>query len=71
MPNPKTVTPPIAPPPAKTSGRKPWKPRGPLEVMRDQHEKLRKDVLELEEQLEGKRKQLTKFEEAMKVLEAS
>ena len=51
--------------------RKPWKKKTPVEVILDQAEKLRREIAEMEEDLEQKRKQLQKFDEAKKLFEAT
>ena len=56
--------------PAQT-GRKPWKKKGPVEVVLDQIDRLRDDVLKKEDELKQAKRQLQKLEEARKVLEAN
>ena len=51
--------------------RKPWKKKTPVEVVLDQINRLRDDVLEREEELKQAKRQLQKLEEAKKVLEAT
>jgi len=51
--------------------RKPWKKKTPVEVVLDQINRLRDDVLEKEEELKQAKRQLQKLEEAKKVLEAT
>ena len=51
--------------------RKPWKKKTPVEVVLDQINRLRDDVLAKEEELKQAKRQLQKLEEAKKVLEAS
>lgn len=51
-------------------GRKPWKKKTPVEVILDQAEKLRREIADLEDDLEQKRKQLQKFDEAKKLFES-
>jgi hypothetical protein len=53
------------------TGRKPWKKKTPVEVVLDQINRLRDDVLAKEEELKQAKRQLQKLEEAKKVLEAS
>jgi hypothetical protein len=65
------VKPPATTAPAPSKERKPWKKKGPVEVVLEQADKLRKEILEAEEDLKLKRKQLQKFEEARKIFEAS
>jgi hypothetical protein len=52
-------------------GRKPWKKKTPVEVFFGQEEKLRQQVEEAEADLQQKREQLKKFEQARKIFEAS
>jgi len=58
------------PVPAQTA-RKPWKKKTPVEVVLDQINRLRDDVLKKEEELKQAKRQLQKLEEARKVLEAN
>ncbi len=51
--------------------RKPWKKKTPVEVVLDQINRLRDDVLAREEELRQAKRQLQKLEEAKKVLEAT
>jgi hypothetical protein len=51
--------------------RKPWKKKTPVEVVLDQINRLRNDVLAKEEELKQAKRQLQKLEEAKKVLEAT
>jgi len=51
--------------------RKPWIKKTPVEVVKEQVIKQRKQVAELEEALKQEKRQLQKLEEALKVLEAS
>jgi hypothetical protein len=51
--------------------RKPWKNKTPVEVVLDQINRLRDDVLAKEEELKQAKRQLQKLEEAKKVLEAT
>jgi uncharacterized membrane protein YjjP (DUF1212 family) len=51
--------------------RKPWKKKTPVEVVLDQINRLRDDVLAKEEELKQAKRQLQKLEEAKKVLEAA
>ena len=53
------------------TGRKPWKKKTPVDVVLDQINRVREDVLEKEEELKQAKRQLQKLEEAKKVLEAS
>ena len=54
----------------ESSGRKPWKKRTPVDVVRDQIERLRKDVELKDAELALSKRQLQKLEEAVKVLDA-
>ena len=56
--------------PTTQATRKPWKKKTPVEVVLDQINRLRDDVLEREEELKQAKRQLQKLEEAKKVLEA-
>lgn len=56
---------------AVTATRKPWKKKTPVEVVLDQINRLRDDVLAKEEELKHAKRQLQKLEEAKKVLEAT
>jgi uncharacterized membrane protein YjjP (DUF1212 family) len=51
--------------------RKPWKKKTPVEVVLDQINRLRDNVLAKEEELKQAKRQLQKLEEAKKVLEAT
>jgi predicted patatin/cPLA2 family phospholipase len=53
------------------TARKPWKKKTPVEVVLDQINRLRDDVLAKEEELKQAKRQLQKLEEAKKVLEAT
>jgi len=53
------------------ASRKPWKKKTPVEVVLDQINRLRDDVLAKEEELKQAKRQLQKLEEAKKVLEAA
>ena len=70
MANPK-VTPQTTPTASHPGSRKPWKPKTPLDAMREQEAKIHKDVTELEEQLSTKRRELEKFQQALKVFETT
>ncbi len=59
------------PAPATEATRKPWKKKTPVEVVLDQINRLRDDVLAKEEELKQAKRQLQKLEEAKKVLEAT
>jgi len=52
--------------PAKSSERKRWIKKTPLDVVAEQADKLRTEVERLEEELQDKRAQLQKFEEFRK-----
>lgn len=56
---------------AASTARKPWKKKTPVEVVLDQINRVREDVVAKEEELKQVRKQLQKLEEAKKVLESS
>ncbi len=58
-------------PQVKTSERKPWKKKTPVEVFLEQTEKLRKEIADAEEEIKQKRLQLKKFEEARKIFESA
>lgn len=58
-------------PPVSTSSRRPWKKRSPVEVVIDQIDKLRDDVMRREEELKQSKKQLQKLDEVRKVLEST
>ncbi len=53
------------------TARKPWKKKSPVDVVLDQINRVREDVLEKEEELKQAKRQLQKLEEAKKVLEAT
>jgi uncharacterized membrane protein YjjP (DUF1212 family) len=53
------------------TARKPWKKKTPVEVVLDQINRLREDVVDKEEELKQAKRQLQKLEEAKKVLEAT
>jgi hypothetical protein len=57
--------------PSTETARKPWKKKTPVEVVLDQINRLRDDVLAKEEELKQAKRQLQKLEEAKKVLEAT
>jgi hypothetical protein len=50
--------------------RKPWKKKTPVDVIFEQAERLRSEIAEEEEELNAKKRQLQKFEEAKKLFEA-
>ena len=58
-------------PGSRSTERKPWKKKTPVEVFLDQADKLRKEIAEKEEELKTLRRQLQKFEEARKIFESS
>ena len=62
---------PIETPTTTQATRKPWKKKTPVEVVLDQINRLRDDVLAKEEELKQAKRQLQKLEEAKKVLEAT
>ena len=51
--------------------RKPWKKKTPVDVVLDQINRVREDVLAREEELKHAKRQLQKLEEAKKILEAA
>jgi predicted patatin/cPLA2 family phospholipase len=57
--------------PTSQATRKPWKKKTPVEVVLDQINRLRNDVVAKEEELKQAKRQLQKLEEAKKVLEAT
>jgi hypothetical protein len=57
--------------PTSQGTRKPWKKKTPVEVVLDQINRLRDDVVAKEEELKQAKRQLQKIEEAKKVLEAT
>lgn len=73
MPAPKTPEPGSGKPatPTADAERKPWKKKTPVEVVLDQEKKLRQEIVETEKDLQQKRSQLQKFEQARKIFEAS
>lgn len=50
--------------------RKPWKKKSPVDVLFEQADKLRAEIAEAEEELNAKKRQLQKFDEAKKLFEA-
>ena len=52
------------------SSRKRWQKKSPIDVVLEQGEKMRAEVEALEQELETKRRQLEKFEQAQKLLES-
>ena len=61
-------------PPTATSNqvqRKPWKKKTPVDVVLDQINRLRDEVVLREDELKQAKRQLQKLEEARKVLEAT
>ena len=71
MPAPKFPEPPSGKPATKDTERKPWKKKTPVEVVLDQEKKLRQEIAETEKELQQKRSQLQKFEQARKIFEGS
>jgi hypothetical protein len=69
MPAPKTQEPKAAPA-KQPDTRRPWKKKTPVEVLFEQADKLRAEIAEAEEELNAKRRQLQKFDEAKKLFEA-
>ena len=57
------------PAPTMSGGRKPWRKKSPVEVFYRQEEKLRSEIVTIEEDLQDRREQLKKFEEARKIFE--
>jgi len=51
--------------------RKTWKPKTRQQIVLEQAEKIREEVIELEEQLKAKRRELEKFEEIKKIFESA
>ena len=64
--DPKAARPPT---PGGKPDRKPWKKKSPVEVVLEQADKLKAEIVEMEEEIKAKRKQLVKFEEAKKLFE--
>ena len=58
-------------PSTSTAPRKPWKKKGPIEVVLDQIGKVREDVADKERELALAKRQLQKLEEAAKLLEST
>jgi hypothetical protein len=56
---------------AKDTERKPWKKKTPVEIVLDQEKKLRQEIAETEKDLQQKRSQLQKFEQARKIFEGT
>lgn len=73
MPAPKNPEPTSGKPSTATSAadRKPWRKKSPVEVVLEQEKKLRQEIAETEKELQHKRLQLQKFEQARKIFEAS
>jgi len=75
MPVPKANEPKATPAhPPSTAGkpeRKPWKKKSPIEVVLEQADKLKAEIVQAEEEIKAKRRQLEKFEQARKLFEAS
>jgi hypothetical protein len=69
MPAPKTQEP-KATPAKQPDARKPWKKKTPVDVIFEQAERLRSEIAEEEEELNAKKRQLQKFDEAKKLFEA-
>lgn len=59
-------------PPASTGNRsrKPWKKKTPVQILLDQVDKLREEIQDDEAELQQKKDQLRKFEEASKLFES-
>ena len=56
---------------ATGSGRKPWTPKSPVDVVLDQIAKQEKKVAELQKELDAEKSMLTKLLQARKVLESA
>jgi len=56
---------------ATESGRKPWTPKTPVEVVLEQIGKQEKKVADLQAELDAEKSMLTKLLQAKKVLEAA
>lgn len=56
-------------PPAGKPERKKWIKKTPVEIVLEQADKLRAEIAEAEEELNAKKKQLQKFEEAKRLFE--
>jgi len=56
---------------AQTTGRKPWVPKSPVEVILDQIAKQEKRVSQLQQDLDTEKSTLNKLLQAKKVLEAT
>ena len=71
MPTRKTPEPQSQAPPEPQPARKSWKKKSPVEVFLDQEQRLKDEVAKIEAELEDKRAQLEKFEQARKIFETS
>lgn len=71
MPAPKTPESPSGKQSTSAAERKPWKKKSPVEIVLDQEKKLRQEIAEAEKDLQQKRSQLQKFEQARKIFESS
>jgi hypothetical protein len=60
-----------APAAASESGRKPWTPRSPVEVVLEQIGKQERRVSELQAELDAEKSMLAKLLQAKKVLEST
>ena len=71
MPAPKNPDPSSGKPSTSSSAadRKPWRKKTPVEVVLEQEKKLRQEIAEAEKDLQQKRLQLQKFEQARKIFE--
>jgi hypothetical protein len=56
---------------ATESGRKPWTPRSPVEVVLEQIGKQEKKVADLQVELDAEKSMLTKLLQAKKILEST
>ena len=53
------------------SGRKPWTPRSPVDVVLDQIDKQERKVVELQQDLDAEKSMLEKLLQAKKLLEST
>jgi hypothetical protein len=56
---------------ATDPSRKPWKKKSPVDIVLDQERKLKEEIAETERELQQKRLQLQKFEQARKIFETA
>lgn len=64
-------TSPSQPAPASSGGRKPWVKKTPVKVVLDQIKRQEEKVNEMRAELQCEEKELSKLQQARKVLEAS